>query len=196
MYLGRCLKEVSLYTWTHPISPKDGGSTFLRNKNQHNIKTQKTLCNHYLCWMNIFLYFLRLLACGLSLLQGDVLPRSLSKNVLRERIYCNCLDYFCCPPRCPTQSGAELREDILVLLRFWQAMHSDKKYLKASVVGGEFQWWWRRACGFPKEDLNKLHWNWKSDTSYFILNLTNYLCQVLLPVQLWCRFFMFLYHMA
>ncbi|PSN41691.1 hypothetical protein C0J52_07710 [Blattella germanica] len=66
---------------------------------------------------------------------GDVLPRSLSKNVLRERIYCNCLDYFCCPPRCPTQRGAELREDILVLVRFWQTMHSDKKYLKASVVG-------------------------------------------------------------
>lgn len=77
----------------------------------------------------------RLLACGLSLLQGDVLPRSLSKNVLRERIYCNCLDYFCCPPRCPIQRGAELREDILVLVRFWQTMHSDKKYLKASVVG-------------------------------------------------------------
>ncbi|KAK7873127.1 hypothetical protein R5R35_006354 [Gryllus longicercus] len=77
----------------------------------------------------------RLLACGLSLLQGDVLPRSLSKNVLRERIYCNCLDYFCCLPRCPTQRGAELRDDILVLVRFWQTMHSDKKYLKASVVG-------------------------------------------------------------
>nr|CAD7260807.1 unnamed protein product [Timema shepardi] len=76
-----------------------------------------------------------LLACGLSLLQGDILPRSLSKNVLRERIYCNCLDYFCCAPRCPTLRGAELREDILVLVRFWQTMHSDKKYLKASIVG-------------------------------------------------------------
>jgi hypothetical protein len=65
------------------------------------------------------------------------LPRSLSKNVLRERIYCNCLDYFCCPSRCPTQRGAELREDILVLIRFWQTMHSDRKYLKASVVGGK-----------------------------------------------------------
>ncbi|CAG2068420.1 unnamed protein product, partial [Timema podura] len=73
----------------------------------------------------------QLLACGLSLLQGEILPRSLSKNVLRERIYCNCLDYFCCAPRCPTLRGAELREDILVLVRFWQTMHSDKKYLKA-----------------------------------------------------------------
>lgn len=101
-------------------------------------KPGRQLCNQYLCSMNVFLYFLRLLACGLSLLQGDVLPRSLSKNVLRERIYCNCLDYFCCPPSCPIQRGAELREDILVLVRFWQTMHSDKKYLKASVVGGKF----------------------------------------------------------
>lgn len=91
----------------------------------------------FLCSVSIFLLFLRLLTCGLSLLQGDVLPRSLSKNVLRERIYCNCLDYFCCPSRCPTQRGAELREDILVLIRFWQTMHSDRKYLKASVVGGK-----------------------------------------------------------
>lgn len=77
----------------------------------------------------------RLLTCGLSLLQGDVLPRSLSKNVLRERIYCTCLDYFCGPPRCPTQRSSELREDVLVLIKFWQTMHSDKKYLMASVVG-------------------------------------------------------------
>jgi hypothetical protein len=105
-------------------------------------KPGRQLCDQYLCAMNVFLYFLRLLACGLSLLQGDVLPRSLSKNVLRERIYCNCLDYFCCPPRCPIQRGAELREDILVLVRFWQTMHSDKKYLKASVVGGKFLWCW------------------------------------------------------
>ncbi|XP_049766862.1 phosphatidylinositol 4-kinase alpha isoform X1 [Schistocerca cancellata] len=78
----------------------------------------------------------RLLACGLSLLQGDVLPRSLARNVLRERVYASCLDYFCSPPpHCPTQNENELREDILVLVRFWQAMHSDKKYLKTSVIG-------------------------------------------------------------
>ena len=29
----------------------------------------------------------RLLHCALSLLQGDILPRSLSKNLLRERVY-------------------------------------------------------------------------------------------------------------
>lgn len=80
----------------------------------------------------------RLLSCGLSLLQGDVLTRSLAKNVLRERIYCTCLDYFCSPKRCPTQRGAELRDDIHVLIKFWQTMHSDKKYLLASVIGGGF----------------------------------------------------------
>lgn len=77
----------------------------------------------------------RLLTCGLSLLQGDILPKSLAKNVLRERIYCSCLDYFCKPVTCPSQKASELREDITTLLRFWQALHSDKKYLKASDVG-------------------------------------------------------------
>ncbi|KAK5638099.1 hypothetical protein RI129_012394 [Pyrocoelia pectoralis] len=77
----------------------------------------------------------KLLACGLSLLQGDVLPKSLAKNVLRERIYCSCLDYFCRPVRCPTQEAGELRKDITTLIRFWQNMHTDKKYLKASDVG-------------------------------------------------------------
>ncbi|KAI5696346.1 hypothetical protein M8J75_011820 [Diaphorina citri] len=77
----------------------------------------------------------RLLQCGLSLLQGDVLPRSLSKNVLRERIYCACLDVFTVAPQCPTQRGSELRDDITALVKFFQTMHSDKKYLMASVVG-------------------------------------------------------------
>lgn len=77
----------------------------------------------------------RLLTCGLSLLQGEILPKGLAKNVLRERIYCSCLDYFCQPQKCPTQSSAALREDIIVLARFWQNMHSDKKYLKESIVG-------------------------------------------------------------
>ncbi|XP_065168456.1 phosphatidylinositol 4-kinase alpha isoform X3 [Atheta coriaria] len=77
----------------------------------------------------------KLLQCGLSLLQGDILPKSLAKNVLRERIYCSCLDYFCRPVRCPTQNVSELREDICTLVRFWQTMHSDKKYLKVSDVG-------------------------------------------------------------
>ncbi|XP_056639976.1 phosphatidylinositol 4-kinase alpha [Diorhabda sublineata] len=77
----------------------------------------------------------KLLSCGLSLLQGDILPKSLGKNVLRERIYCSCLDYFCKPVTCPSQEPADLREDISTLIKFWQTLHSDKKYLKASDVG-------------------------------------------------------------
>ncbi|XP_060518279.1 phosphatidylinositol 4-kinase alpha [Cylas formicarius] len=77
----------------------------------------------------------KLLTCGLSLLQGDILPKSLAKNVLRERIYCSCLDYFCKPPACPTQTAGELRDDVTTLIRFWQMLHSDKKYLKVSDVG-------------------------------------------------------------
>ena len=78
----------------------------------------------------------RLLHCGLSLLQGEVLPRSLAKNLLRERVYQACLDYFCSPPGCPPgdQKGSEMREDTLTLIRFWQLMHSDKKYLKQSLI--------------------------------------------------------------
>ncbi|XP_015519648.1 phosphatidylinositol 4-kinase alpha isoform X1 [Neodiprion lecontei] len=77
----------------------------------------------------------KLLSCGLLLLQGDILPKSLSKNVLRERIYCNCLDYFCRAPQTPTQGTGQLSEDITTLIRFWQIMHSDKKYLTANGVG-------------------------------------------------------------
>jgi phosphatidylinositol 4-kinase len=79
-----------------------------------------------------------LLSCALSLLQSDVLPRSLSKNVLRERVYSTCLDYFCTGFQSPTQSSHQLKEDITALIKFWQTMHSDKKYLMASVVGGDF----------------------------------------------------------
>lgn len=36
----------------------------------------------------------RLLSCGLSLVQGDSLPHSISKSVLRERVYSAAIDYF------------------------------------------------------------------------------------------------------
>lgn len=80
----------------------------------------------------------RLLQCALSLLQGDMLARSLSKNLLRERVYQTCLDYFCCRPQCPNKKRMpELREDALSMIRFWHTMHSDKKYLKQSLVGND-----------------------------------------------------------
>ncbi|XP_075984283.1 phosphatidylinositol 4-kinase III alpha isoform X2 [Anticarsia gemmatalis] len=81
----------------------------------------------------------RLLSCGLSLLQGDILPRSLARNILRERVYSACLDYFCRGLQCPAKSSSALREDIISLIKFWQLMHSDKKYLKSSDIGGEYE---------------------------------------------------------
>ncbi|QQP57676.1 Uncharacterized protein FKW44_002744 [Caligus rogercresseyi] len=77
----------------------------------------------------------RLLTCGMSLLQGDVLPKSLAKNVLRQRIYSVALDYFCSEKKYPTQSGVELSEDIQIMLKFWSIMHADKKYIKSHMVG-------------------------------------------------------------
>lgn len=89
----------------------------------------------YILTFILFNYF-RLLQCGLTLLQGDILPKSLGKNILRERVYCACFDTFTTPVECPTQRGSELRDDILALTKFWQTMHSDKKYLMSSVIGG------------------------------------------------------------
>lgn len=77
----------------------------------------------------------KLLQCGLSLLQGNTLPKSLSRNILRERIYSHALDYFCGPQTCPRQSRDQLLEDITILLKFWQTMRSEKKHLIASEVG-------------------------------------------------------------
>lgn len=76
----------------------------------------------------------RLLTSGLSLVQGDVLPRTVNKSVLRERIYSSALDYFAGYPMSPSQKGAKLREDILCLLKFWQTLHTDKKYLKTNMM--------------------------------------------------------------
>lgn len=77
----------------------------------------------------------KLLQCGLSLLQGNTIPKSLARNILRERIYSNALDYFCGPPTCPNQSKEQLLDDIFILLKFWQTMRSEKKHLVTSEVG-------------------------------------------------------------
>merc|ERR1719402_1631225 len=77
----------------------------------------------------------RLLNCGMSLLQGDVLPKSLAKHVLRQRIYSCSLDFFCADKMYPVKSGPSLKEDVQVLLKFWSMMLSDKKYIKTQIVG-------------------------------------------------------------
>ena len=96
----------------------------------------------------------RLLTCGLSLVQGEALPRVLSKSVLRERIYSAAVDYFwfvsvfqsnynysshlsiffSSPQMCPLQKSNELREDIISLIKFWQALHSERKYFKTTII--------------------------------------------------------------
>jgi phosphatidylinositol 4-kinase len=77
----------------------------------------------------------KLLQCGLSLLQGNnTIPKSLSRNILRERIYFYALDYFCAAPQCPSQSREYLFDDITILMTFWQTMRSEKKHLMTSEL--------------------------------------------------------------
>ncbi|XP_071946499.1 phosphatidylinositol 4-kinase alpha-like isoform X2 [Antedon mediterranea] len=78
----------------------------------------------------------RLLNLGMCLLQGDTLPTSISKNALRERIYATAFDYFSVAPMCPTQLPSELRDDIMVLFKFWSYMQSERKHLKAGAAIG------------------------------------------------------------
>lgn len=64
------------------------------------------------------------------------MPKSLARNILRQRIYSHALDYFAGPLTPPTQGHEDLLNDILILLKFWQTMRSEKKYLVASEVEG------------------------------------------------------------
>lgn len=41
-----------------------------------------------------------------------------------------CVIFDSVEPMWPVSKDTELREDIQVLIKFWQAMHSDKKYMK------------------------------------------------------------------
>lgn len=76
----------------------------------------------------------KLLQCGLSLLQGNTIPKSLSRNILRERIYFYALDYFCAAPQCPSQSREILFDDITILMLFWGNMRAEKKHLMTTEL--------------------------------------------------------------
>jgi phosphatidylinositol 4-kinase len=73
----------------------------------------------------------KLLSCALTLLQDETARHSaLKKAVLRERIYSACFDYFCQGYAWPVEGSETLRKDILALLKFWQILHNDKKYIR------------------------------------------------------------------
>ena len=50
----------------------------------------------------------------MSLLQGEVLQKTMAKNTLRQRIYSTALDYFCAEKTYPTQAGPAVTEDVQV----------------------------------------------------------------------------------
>ncbi|KAH7932980.1 hypothetical protein HPB49_006149 [Dermacentor silvarum] len=80
-----------------------------------------------------------LLSSAVSLLQSDAdsLSSQMIRSILRERIYSACLDYFCGPQLYPTERGGKLRENILMMVKFWMAMHNDKKFLRRTSFGRE-----------------------------------------------------------
>ena len=45
-----------------------------------------------------------------------------------------CFKFFSIEPMWPVSKDVQLREDVQVLIKFWQAMHSDKKYMKYFMV--------------------------------------------------------------
>lgn len=69
------------------------------------------------------------------LLSGDVLPKSVAKHVLRQRIYSCALDFFCSDKMYPNRTGPALTEDVQVLLKFWSMILRDKSYIKNQIVG-------------------------------------------------------------
>lgn len=74
----------------------------------------------------------RYLVMAISIVQlaSNYLPITISKWILRERVYYTALDYFTLPYKVPTQNNNELREDIKYILEFWNKMVAEKKCLK------------------------------------------------------------------
>ncbi|CAB3403701.1 unnamed protein product [Caenorhabditis bovis] len=75
----------------------------------------------------------RLLSCILGLIQSEASLSRPSNVLIRQRVYASAFHFFTLPPQGPTQSEEELREDIRLLIGFWQSVYSDGKYIKKEV---------------------------------------------------------------
>uniref|UniRef100_A0A158Q770 1-phosphatidylinositol 4-kinase n=1 Tax=Elaeophora elaphi TaxID=1147741 RepID=A0A158Q770_9BILA len=73
------------------------------------------------------------LNCVLSMIQRDSISFHISKNILRQRVYCAMLDYFSVAAQTPTQNAAQLKNDIRLLITFWNTLFSDVKYMKKEI---------------------------------------------------------------
>ncbi|KAK8780519.1 hypothetical protein V5799_018137 [Amblyomma americanum] len=98
-----------------------------------NIGEPKFSCRHIAVVGTRF----NLLSSAMSLLQSDAdsLSSQMIRSILRERVYSASLDYFCGPQLYPTERGGKLRENILMMVKFWMAMHNDKKFLRRTSFG-------------------------------------------------------------
>ncbi|VDK62135.1 unnamed protein product [Onchocerca ochengi] len=105
-----------------------------------------------------------LLNCVLSMIQRDSISFHISKNILRQRVYCAMLDYFSVAAQTPTQNSAQLKNDIRWLITFWNTLFSDVKYIKKEVfasIDNELN----------LESLQQiLNGNYKSGTTYNVDN--------------------------
>ena len=66
---------------------------------------------------------------------GNIISSAACRCVLRERVYASTLDYFSVKPRFPLQKGDWLKDDIIIVIKFWQAFSSEKKYYKQNGRG-------------------------------------------------------------
>uniref|UniRef100_A0A158P6J4 1-phosphatidylinositol 4-kinase n=1 Tax=Angiostrongylus cantonensis TaxID=6313 RepID=A0A158P6J4_ANGCA len=85
----------------------------------------------------------RLLSCALNILQGEATTTRPSNNVIRQRVYASALDYFTLPPQGPTQAHAQLRDDVKLLILFWQTLYADGKFIRKEVFlqkGNRLKW--------------------------------------------------------
>uniref|UniRef100_A0AC35TLJ8 1-phosphatidylinositol 4-kinase n=1 Tax=Rhabditophanes sp. KR3021 TaxID=114890 RepID=A0AC35TLJ8_9BILA len=76
-----------------------------------------------------------ILTAVLTMVQEDTSPSRISKNVLRQRIYACAFDYFSIAPQVPTQTIAQLKNDLKQLITFYKAIHSEVKHVKEEFAG-------------------------------------------------------------